>query len=194
MTESVALAVAGGLLGLLVTMWGIDLLPSVLEARVPRADGIRIDATVLAFSMCATLLTGLLFGLAPALQTANGAVGIAQGKRAGHDGQQPRAPLAQRHRRHRNRAGGGGAGGRRAPRSQLPHADGAGRRVHASESRLVQRAVPLAARRRLARAGGGAADGSARGTARRRGGRGGDRFPDGHAAARPYGLRSKGAR
>jgi ABC-type antimicrobial peptide transport system permease subunit len=55
MTESVTLAVAGGLLGLLVTMWGIDLLPSVLEARVPRADGIRIDATVLAFSGLATL-------------------------------------------------------------------------------------------------------------------------------------------
>jgi putative ABC transport system permease protein len=70
MTESVALAVAGGLLGLLVTMWGIDLLPAALEARLPRADGIRIDATVLAFSMCATLLTGVLFGLAPAMQTA----------------------------------------------------------------------------------------------------------------------------
>jgi putative ABC transport system permease protein len=70
MTESAALAVAGGLLGLLVTMWSIDLLPSVLEARLPRADGIRIDATVLAFSMCATLLTAVLFGLAPAMHTA----------------------------------------------------------------------------------------------------------------------------
>ena len=72
MTESVTLAVAGGLLGLLVTMWGIDLLPSVLEARVPRADGIRIDATVLAFSGLATLLTGVFFGLAPAVQAGRG--------------------------------------------------------------------------------------------------------------------------
>jgi len=72
MTESVTLAVAGGLLGLLVTMWGIDLLPSVLEARVPRADGIRIDATVLAFSGLATLLTGVFFGLAPALHAGRG--------------------------------------------------------------------------------------------------------------------------
>ena len=70
MTESLALAVAGGLLGLLVTMWSIDLLPAAMEARLPRADGIRIDATVLAFSMCATLLTAVLFGLAPAMQTA----------------------------------------------------------------------------------------------------------------------------
>ena len=68
MTESVTLAAAGGLLGLIVTMWGIDLLPSVLEARVPRADGIRIDRAVLAFSALSTILPGIFFGLAPALR------------------------------------------------------------------------------------------------------------------------------
>ncbi len=72
MIESLTLAAAGGLLGLLVTMWGIDLLPSVLEARLPRADGIRLNGTVLAFSACATLLTGLFFGVAPALQAVTG--------------------------------------------------------------------------------------------------------------------------
>jgi len=72
MTESVTLAVVGGVLGLIVTMWGIDLLPAVVEARVPRADGIRIDGTVLVFSACATVLTGLFFGLAPALQATRG--------------------------------------------------------------------------------------------------------------------------
>jgi predicted permease len=72
MTESLVLAGAGGLLALLVTKWGILLLPSVLEARVPRADGIRVDGAVLAFSAAATILTGLLFGLAPALQAARG--------------------------------------------------------------------------------------------------------------------------
>jgi putative ABC transport system permease protein len=74
-TESLTLASAGGLLGLLVTMWGVDALPAVLEARLPRADGIRIDRVVLAFSMLATLLTGIVFGLAPALQAASGASG-----------------------------------------------------------------------------------------------------------------------
>jgi predicted permease len=74
-TESVTLAAAGGVLGLIVAMWGIDLLPSVLEARVPRADGIRIDGTVLAFSACATILTGIVFGLAPAWQAASGPAG-----------------------------------------------------------------------------------------------------------------------
>jgi putative ABC transport system permease protein len=75
MTESITLAAAGGALGLIVTMWGIDLLPSVLEARVPRADGIAIDGAVLTFSGCATLLTGIFFGLAPAWQAAGGPAG-----------------------------------------------------------------------------------------------------------------------
>jgi putative ABC transport system permease protein len=72
MTESLTLAAAGGVLGLIVTMWGIDLLPSVLEARLPRADGIRIDGAVLAFSALATMVTGVFFGLAPALHAARG--------------------------------------------------------------------------------------------------------------------------
>ncbi len=70
--ESLVLAGVGGILGLIVAMWGVDLLPSVLEARVPRADGIGIDAGVLAFSACATVVTGLIFGLTPALQTGRG--------------------------------------------------------------------------------------------------------------------------
>jgi predicted permease len=71
-SESLVLAAAGGLLGFMITMWGLDLLPAALEARLPRADGIRIDGAVLAFSLGATLLTALFFGLAPALQTATG--------------------------------------------------------------------------------------------------------------------------
>ena len=131
MTESVALAVAGGLLGLLLTMWGIDLLPAVLEARVPRADGIRIDATVLAFSMGATLLTGLLFGLAPALQTATAPSGSLKESGRG-------TTASSRGRRLRSAIVVAETAlavvvlvGRRPPRSQLPHADGAGRRFHA---------------------------------------------------------------
>ena len=73
--ESLTLAFAGGLLGLLITMWGVDALRSLLEARLPRAEGIRIDVMVLAFSMAATLVTGMIFGLAPALQAARGTSG-----------------------------------------------------------------------------------------------------------------------
>jgi predicted permease len=91
-TESLSLAVAGGLLALIVTLWGIDLLPAALEARLPRADGIHVDGAVLLFSLCATILTGLLFGVAPALQsitgpssslkdTGRGVAGSARGRR-----------------------------------------------------------------------------------------------------------------
>jgi putative ABC transport system permease protein len=71
-SESLVLASAGGLLGLVITMWGMDLLPVTLQARVPRADGIRVDGVVLAFSLGVTVLTGLIFGLAPALHTVSG--------------------------------------------------------------------------------------------------------------------------
>jgi putative ABC transport system permease protein len=87
--ESMTIALAGGALGMLVAMWGVDLLPAVLEAHVPRSDGIRIDASVLAFSLCATLLTGLLFGLAPALHGTTGVAGTLKDSSravAGHAG------------------------------------------------------------------------------------------------------------
>jgi len=74
-TESLTLACAGGLLGLLIAAWGVDLLPAALEARLPRADGIRLDSSVLAFALVATLLTGVVFGLAPALQAGRGPSG-----------------------------------------------------------------------------------------------------------------------
>ena len=114
----------------------------------------------------------------------NGAVGIAQGERTGHDRQRARSPHAERHCRRRNRARGGGARGRRAAGAQLPHADVAGRRLRSGEPRVVQRPVHVAARRRHPRADGGAADGSAGRAARRRSRRGGDRFPDGDPSAR----------
>ncbi len=87
--ESLVLAIGGGTLGLLVAMWGIDLLPAALESHLPRAEGIRLDGVVLTFTLGATLLTGLFFGLAPALQTATepfaslkeGARGLAIGAR-----------------------------------------------------------------------------------------------------------------
>ena len=70
LTESVALAVAGGLLGLLVAMWGIRALVAAAPPTLPRLGAIGIDGWVLAFTAAITLSTGVLFGLAPALQAA----------------------------------------------------------------------------------------------------------------------------
>jgi predicted permease len=72
-TESVILALAGGVLGVLVAMWGVEGVPSMLQSRVPRSAAVRVDVTVLGFALGATMLTALLFGLAPALHTVGGA-------------------------------------------------------------------------------------------------------------------------
>jgi len=70
LTESVVLALAGGLLGLLLAMWMVRGLVAVSPPTVPRLEAIGIDGWVAAFTAALTLGTGLLFGLAPALHAA----------------------------------------------------------------------------------------------------------------------------
>ena len=68
--ESLLLSFAGGAIGLLLATWGVSLLIAYSPADVPRLHDVKLDATVLAFTFGATVLTGVLFGLAPALQAA----------------------------------------------------------------------------------------------------------------------------
>src|SRR5262245_62066248 len=70
LTESLALAALGGLGGMLLAKWGVKLLVELSADYLPRADEVRINATVFGFTLAVALLTGLLFGLAPALQSA----------------------------------------------------------------------------------------------------------------------------
>ena len=67
-TESALLGVAGGAAGLLLAVWGVDSITAFAPANLPRIDEVRIDARVLGFTLFTSLLTGILFGLAPALQ------------------------------------------------------------------------------------------------------------------------------
>ncbi|HKH50112.1 MAG TPA: ABC transporter permease [Thermoanaerobaculia bacterium] len=69
-TESLLLAVAGGVLGLGLAWAGVKLLVALRPANVPRLMDIQVDATVLAFALGLSVVTGLLFGLAPALHLA----------------------------------------------------------------------------------------------------------------------------
>ena len=69
--ESVMLAVAGGTAGLLLSIWGTALMTSYLPEGIPRIREISVDGSVLGFTLVASLLTGALFGLAPALQSSN---------------------------------------------------------------------------------------------------------------------------
>ena len=69
-TESAVLALAGGVVGLLLAIWGGSVLSSYIPEGIPRMTELAIDARVLAFTFGASLLTGVFFGLAPALQSA----------------------------------------------------------------------------------------------------------------------------
>lgn len=66
--ESFLLAAAGALIGMLLALWGTDLLLTLTPADLPRLDEVKLDASVLVFTTLLSLLTGLLTGLAPAWQ------------------------------------------------------------------------------------------------------------------------------
>jgi predicted permease len=68
LTESLLLALAGGALGFLLANWGLELILALSRDALPRANEIRLDVSVLAFTAVVSLLTGVLFGLAPAWQ------------------------------------------------------------------------------------------------------------------------------
>ena len=68
LTESILLATIGGIFGLLLSIWLTDLLISIIPEGAPRLDQVGIDYRVLLFAFGISALTGILFGLAPALQ------------------------------------------------------------------------------------------------------------------------------
>ena len=71
LTESVLLSLAGGAVGLLLAMWGVDLLLKLNEHKIPRAAEVGLDSRVLLFTLGVSVVTGIIFGLAPAFQTSS---------------------------------------------------------------------------------------------------------------------------
>jgi putative ABC transport system permease protein len=86
LTESLVLAAAGGLAGLLLTRLGLSAAATILADQIPRADEISIDARVALFAASATILTGVLAGLMPAIRA--GGADLSDGLKEGgrHEG------------------------------------------------------------------------------------------------------------
>jgi predicted permease len=68
LTESLVLAVIGAALGVALTVMAVPVLRDVGETAIPRIEELAVDWRVVAFGILATVVTGILFGIAPALQ------------------------------------------------------------------------------------------------------------------------------
>ncbi|HKY05517.1 MAG TPA: ABC transporter permease [Blastocatellia bacterium] len=69
LAESLMLSALGGALGVLIAVWGLDVLVSLAPQNIPRLNEVGLDSRALGFTVSVTFLTGLIFGLLPALQS-----------------------------------------------------------------------------------------------------------------------------
>jgi putative ABC transport system permease protein len=94
--ESLALAVLGGAAGTVVALWGVDALVRISPVQIPRLNTVHIDRGVLFFTLAASMLTGVLCGLLPALQLSGSNPGDAlkDGDRGGSTGHGARTRYA----------------------------------------------------------------------------------------------------
>ena len=93
LTESLMLSLAGGLLGLLLAFWGTAALMALTPDNIPRLNEVGVDTRVFGFTLAVSLITGILFGLIPAVHASKpnlnealkegsrGAMGSTAGKR-----------------------------------------------------------------------------------------------------------------
>ena len=96
LTESMLVALAGGALGLLVAYLGLSSLLALAPIDLPRASDVHLDIWVFGFTFFVSLLTGILFGLAPALEASRTGINEALKEGAGRSSAAPgRARLRQ---------------------------------------------------------------------------------------------------
>jgi predicted permease len=90
LTESVILSLLGGALGIALAWWGLRALVTLMPPSIPLTDRITVDLTVLCFAVGLSLLTGLIFGVFPALSASRGstASGLNETGRGGTAGKQ----------------------------------------------------------------------------------------------------------
>ena len=80
LTESLLLAAAGGLLGVLAAIWGVEALAKLLPESLSKLQAISVDSRVFVFTIGVTLLTAIAFGVVPALHAARANPGEALGE------------------------------------------------------------------------------------------------------------------
>ena len=68
LTESVLLSLAGGVLGVLTAVWGLEMILRIIPIELPAFAAVKIDGTILAFTAALAVLTGVIFGAIPAYQ------------------------------------------------------------------------------------------------------------------------------
>ena len=92
LTESVVLALLGGALGVFLAWLARDVIVALGAGQVPRLSCVDVDARVLAFTAALSVLTGVLFGIAPSLRAARADVnaGLKAAERGGADRRQTR--------------------------------------------------------------------------------------------------------
>jgi putative ABC transport system permease protein len=90
LTESLLLSLIGGGCGLFLADWGITALIHIAPASLPHANTIRLDSSVLVFTLGVSLVAGIVFGLVPALRTSGTSLASAlkEGGRSGAEGAQ----------------------------------------------------------------------------------------------------------
>ncbi len=122
LSESVALGLIGGVLGVALARAGLALLVWFAPDGLPRLNEIEINGVVLLFTLGMSLLAGLLFGLIPVMRFGEPSVtALKEGGRSASEG--PSAPSRAKHAgRRRDRAGAGAAGRLGADDSELPGA------------------------------------------------------------------------
>jgi len=72
LTESVLLSLVGAGFGLLLAVWGVELLVNLKPQGIPRLDNVRVDGVVILFTIAIGVVTGVLFGLVPAFAATRG--------------------------------------------------------------------------------------------------------------------------
>ena len=71
LVESLMLAGLGAALGLVLAMWGLDILKLIIPSDMPHLDQIGVDARVFGFTLAVSALTALIFGLVPAIEASH---------------------------------------------------------------------------------------------------------------------------